>query len=111
VAGDGQALPRRRAAALHALVVVAVVEHVDEVGVKGVDVVQLRKGVDDAAELVVERLLRKLDLAHVKVADARDLVPAHERGGEKRAWPLAGLRQQQRGGTPSPENAKEKARK
>ena len=55
------------------LVVIAVVEHVHQVGVEGVDVVQLREPLDDSCQLLIDSLLHELDFAHVELADSLDL--------------------------------------
>lgn len=56
------------------LVVIAIVEHVDHIGVEGMHVVQTRELVQDALNLVVKRLLSVFDLAHVKRANAVNVV-------------------------------------
>jgi len=52
------------------LVVVLVVQHVEQVGVEGVDVVDFWEVVQDEGELFVPALRRELDLAHVELTDA-----------------------------------------
>ena len=54
------------------LVVVLVVQHVEQVAVEGVHVVDLGELLQHRAQLVVPAALRVLDLAHVKLADALD---------------------------------------
>lgn len=49
---------------------VPVVEHVHEIRVKGMHIVELRKFVQDGRQLVVERLLGELDLSGVELADS-----------------------------------------
>jgi hypothetical protein len=49
-----------------------VVQHVHEVGVERVHVVDLGEVVQNLGQLVVPVLLRELHLAHIKLADALD---------------------------------------
>ena len=66
------------------LVVVLVVQNVEEVAVEGVDIVKLREGVQDVAELVVKSLLGVLDFSLRKKREReRELgLVAHEGEGE-----------------------------
>ena len=52
---------------------VAVVEHVHQVGVERVDVVQLWEAFDDSSQLFIDRLLHEFDFAHVEFADPLNL--------------------------------------
>mmetsp|Transcript_19433 Transcript_19433/g.74612 ORF Transcript_19433/g.74612 Transcript_19433/m.74612 type:complete len:651 (-) Transcript_19433:57-2009(-) len=56
------------------LVVVPVVQHVHEIGVERVDLVEDREVIEDTRELVVEVLLRILDLPHVELPDSADSI-------------------------------------
>ena len=59
-----------------------VVEDVDQVGVKGVEVVQLGKLCQDEGKLLAEVTLGELDLPHVETPDPGDLVmPVDNCGG------------------------------
>jgi len=62
------------------LEVVAVVQHVDEVRVERMDVVQAREVGQDLSELVVVVHVRVLDLAHVKLPDADNVVAGVDHG-------------------------------
>mmetsp|Transcript_61413 Transcript_61413/g.163386 ORF Transcript_61413/g.163386 Transcript_61413/m.163386 type:complete len:205 (-) Transcript_61413:121-735(-) len=64
------------------LVVVAIVEHVAEIRVEGVDVVDLGEVLEDLFESLAERGLAELHLAHVEGSNTRDLeARMHHRGG------------------------------
>lgn len=65
-------LPGHVELAQRELVVVFGVEHVDQVSVERVDVLQAGESLEHMRELLVEVLLRELDLAHVEAADAGD---------------------------------------
>jgi hypothetical protein len=54
--------------------VVSIVQHVDQIGVERVDVIELGELLEDRLNLIVERRLREFDFAHVEVANARNLV-------------------------------------
>lgn len=51
---------------------VLVVQNVQKIAVERVDVVKAREVLDDGGQLLVIRLLRELDLAHVKLPDPRE---------------------------------------
>mmetsp|Transcript_5471 Transcript_5471/g.9261 ORF Transcript_5471/g.9261 Transcript_5471/m.9261 type:complete len:659 (+) Transcript_5471:197-2173(+) len=70
-------------------VVISIVKDVHEIGVEGVDVVDLGEAVDDGLQLLVDRLLHELDLAHVELPDPRDFEARRHHG---RRLPL-GLRE------------------
>ena len=62
------------------LVVVAVVQHVDQVGVERVDVLEPREVGERERQFLVAGVLHVLDLAHVKLPDAHDVVPGVDDG-------------------------------
>jgi hypothetical protein len=53
------------------LVMISIIQHVHEITVERMDVVQLGEAVDDGGELLVKRRLHELDLAHVELTDTR----------------------------------------
>ena len=55
------------------LVMVTIVEHVHQVSVEGVDIVELGKAIDDARKFLVDGLLHELYFAHVELANALNL--------------------------------------
>lgn len=63
------------------LVVVPVVENVHEVGVERMNIVELRKFVQDGRQLVVERLLGEFDLSRVELANSGYLEVLADDGG------------------------------
>ena len=63
------------------LVVVLVVEHIHEVSIERMDIIKLRKLVQDGRQLVVERLLGELDFPSVELANSRYLEVLADDGG------------------------------
>jgi hypothetical protein len=55
------------------LIVITIVENVHEIGVEGMDVVQLGELLDDSVQFFIDRSLHELDLAHVELSDSCDL--------------------------------------
>ena len=53
---------------------VLVVENVHQISVEGMYIIQLRKILNDLRKAVMEALLSKLDLAHVKGSNSGDFV-------------------------------------
>ena len=51
-----------------------IIEHVDQICIEGVEIVQLGKLGEDEGKLLAEVGLRELDLPHVEAPDPRDLV-------------------------------------
>ena len=55
-------------------VMILVVQHVDQIRVERMYLVQTRKLIDDSAQFLVDRLLRELHLTHVKLTNTCDLI-------------------------------------
>ena len=51
-----------------------VIEHVDQICIEGMEIVQLGKLGENEGKLLAEVCLRELDLPHVEASDPRDLV-------------------------------------
>lgn len=62
-------------------VMVLVVQHVHQIRIERMDIVQFREILDDLRQSVVEILLRVFDLSRVERTDARDLVAFVDNGG------------------------------
>ena len=63
------------------LKVVAIIEHVHEVSIEGMDVIEPSEIREDLRELLVIVHVRVLDLAHVELADAHNVVPRVHHSG------------------------------
>ena len=51
---------------------VTIVQHIHQISVERMNVVQLWEAVNDSSELFIDGLLHKLDLSHVKLANTLD---------------------------------------
>jgi hypothetical protein len=70
----GRGRGRGRDLAKSELVVVLVIEHMQEIRVKGMDALEARELLNDGRELLMEVLLGEPNLAHVELAQARDCI-------------------------------------
>jgi len=59
-------------------VVILVVEHVEEITIERVDIIQSRKLIDDGGELFTEVLLGIPNLAHIKLSNAGEHIPCEQ---------------------------------
>ena len=59
---------------------VSIVQHVHEITVERMDVVQLGEAVDDGSQLFVQGRLHKFDLAHVEFANTRNVEACGDHG-------------------------------
>lgn len=54
------------------LVMVAIVQHVHQIGVEGMDVVKFWETINDSAQFFIHSFLHEFNLAHVELSDALD---------------------------------------
>ena len=55
------------------LIVISIVEHIHQVRIKWVNVVQFREAFNNSSQFFIDRLLHKFDFSHVKLADSLNL--------------------------------------
>ena len=54
------------------LVMVAIVQHVHQIGIEGMDVVKFWETINDSAQFFIHSFLHEFNLAHIELSDALD---------------------------------------